>query len=132
MAETVNQGNQSTANQPERTFTQTELNAIIEDRLRRERAKYTDYESLKEKAQKFDAAEEANKTELQKTELQKARDKANALQAQLDKINSDNQIHEKVAKWMGKKSYKMSDNFIRQKCFATGVCGNTWSGCYSQ
>lgn len=68
MNETVNQEN-TTATQPEtesKTFTQEEMDAIIGERLKRERAKYVDYEALKEKADKFDAFEEANKTELQK------------------------------------------------------------------
>ena len=63
MSETVNQVNQNTNNEnsgttPERTFTQAELDAVIGERLSRERAKYVDYETLKEKASKFDKAEE--------------------------------------------------------------------------
>ena len=66
MNETVNQENTTTAEQQtERTFTQSEVNAIIADRLSRERSKYADYAALKEKAQQFDAAqkqvEEMNK-----------------------------------------------------------------------
>ena len=56
-----------------KTFTQAELDAVVKDRLKREREKYSDYEDLKAKAAKFDEAEEANKTELQKvTERAKA------------------------------------------------------------
>lgn len=56
-----------------KTFTQAELDAVVKDRLKREREKYSDYENLKAKAAKFDEAEEANKTELQKvTERAKA------------------------------------------------------------
>ena len=47
-----------------KTFTQAELDAVVKDRLKREREKYSDYEDLKAKAAKFDEAEEANKTEL--------------------------------------------------------------------
>lgn len=90
----------ATAAQPEqRTFTQTELDAIIRDRLSREREKYADYDTLKDKAQRFDAAEEAGKSE-----LQKAQEKANALQAKLDalvKANSVNEIRAKVAQETG-------------------------------
>ena len=50
------------SNEPERTFTQSELNAIIGDRLAQERKKYADYDELKGKAAKFDEAEEASKT----------------------------------------------------------------------
>lgn len=56
-----------------KTFTQAELDAVVKDRLKREREKYSDYEDLKAKAAKFDELTEANKTELQKvTERAKA------------------------------------------------------------
>ena len=48
--------------------TQQDLNRIVSERLSRERAKYSDYESLKAKAAKFDEAEEASKTELEKAQ----------------------------------------------------------------
>lgn len=95
MSETVNQDTQQTAAEPERTFTQSEMDAIIRDRLKREREKYADYDALKEKAGRFDAAEEA-----QKSELQKATERADALQAQIDSmLKADNvrKIREKVA-----------------------------------
>lgn len=63
----------------ERTFTQAELDEKIKERLRREREKYADYEELRAKAAKFDEAEEASKTE-----LQKATERAEALQKELD------------------------------------------------
>ena len=84
MAETVHQEPTTPAaegQQPERTFTQAEMNAIISDRLSRERSKYADYDDLKAKAQQFDAAQEAGKTE-----LQKANEKAAKLQEQLDSM----------------------------------------------
>ena len=62
-----------------KTFTQAELDAAIESRLTRERAKFADYETLKAKAEKFDKAEEAAKSE-----LQKAQEQAAAYKAQLD------------------------------------------------
>lgn len=67
--------------QGERTFTQSEMNAILQDRLARERGKYADYETLKAKAEQFDRAEAA-----EKTELQKASERAQRLQAQLDSL----------------------------------------------
>lgn len=82
-----------------RTFTQEEVNKILNERLGRERAKYTDYETLKDKAAKFDAAEEANKTELQKaTEL------AAKLQKQVDDFTKANElrtIRDKIAQETG-------------------------------
>lgn len=72
MAETVNQETNGTAAETQeneqRTFTQAEMNAIIQDRLTRERGKYADYETLKVKAAKFDEAEEVGKTDLQKAQ----------------------------------------------------------------
>lgn len=50
----------------EKTLSQSDVNRIVEDRLRREQAKYADYDDLKAKAAKFDEQEEANKIELQK------------------------------------------------------------------
>lgn len=69
------------------------MNAIISDRLSRERSKYADYDDLKAKAQQFDAAQEAGKTE-----LQKANEKAAKLQQQLDALNSANTLREVRAK----------------------------------
>lgn len=88
MAETSNEMmEQTTAEQQERTFTQAELDEIIKSRLAKEKAKYGDYETLQAKALKFDEMEEANKSE-----LQKATEKAEALQKQIDAMNRDNEI----------------------------------------
>lgn len=64
-----------------RTFTQTEVDAILANRLKKEREKYGDYAELKEKAGRLDAIEEANKTELQKSQERSA-----ALQKELDEL----------------------------------------------
>lgn len=60
MNETVNQETNGTAaaQQEIRTFTQAEVNAIVADRLARERAKYADYDDLKSKAAKADALQQ--------------------------------------------------------------------------
>lgn len=91
MAETVNQETTTTAagQQEERTFTQAEMNAILQDRLARERSKYADYDALKTKAEQFDAAQEAGKSE-----LQKANEKAASLQAQVESLTKANTIRE--------------------------------------
>lgn len=84
MAETVGQVTNGTAPEvleTQRTFTQAELNDIVQARLTREREKFADYDTLKEKAGKFDAAEEASKSE-----LQKATERADKLQAQLTEL----------------------------------------------
>ena len=67
---------EQTAEQPEqRTFTQAEVDAIVSDRLKRERAKYSDYDDIKAKAE----AAQSGQDDLQKqldalTEANKARD----------------------------------------------------------
>lgn len=60
MNETVNQEMNETApaQQENRTFTQDEVNAIVADRLARERAKYADYDDLKAQAGKTDALQQ--------------------------------------------------------------------------
>lgn len=83
----------------ERTFTQAELNAIIQKRVGEVSAKYENYEELKAKAQKFDEIEEQSKSE-----LQKANERADALQAELDgmkRADSVRKIREEVATEMG-------------------------------
>lgn len=83
----------------DKTFTQDEVNKIVENRLQREREKYADYSVLKEKSEKFDAMEEANKSE-----LQKALDKATSLETELTTIKKANEvreIRERVAKETG-------------------------------
>lgn len=48
--------------------TQAELDRIITERLGREKAKFADYDQVKEKAARLDTLEEQNKTELQKAQ----------------------------------------------------------------
>jgi len=58
---------------------QAQLDRIIQDRLKREREKYADYNDLKTKASEFDKIKEANQTELEKAQAraQELEDKAN-------------------------------------------------------
>lgn len=86
---------QENAEMQTRTFTQDEVNAIVGKRLAEEKGKFADYEELKAKAEKFDAAEEANKSE-----LQRAMERANNLEAELNgikKAEEVRQMREKVA-----------------------------------
>lgn len=81
-----------------KTFTQEEVNAMIGKRVNEINSKYADYESLKEKAGKYDEIQESSKTE-----LQKANDRADALQKQLEgltKANTVRETREKVSKEM--------------------------------
>ena len=97
MSETVNQ--ETTGTNEQKTFTQDEMNAIINDRLKREREKYTDYNDLKKKAELYDKYEEASKSE-----IQKATERADKLQKELDEIKQAEEIRgirEKVSNETG-------------------------------
>lgn len=77
---TVPETQETTPNPSEptaKTFTQDEVNRIIAERVKR----YANYEELKQKAEQFDKLEEEGKSE-----LQKALDKANGLQSELDAL----------------------------------------------
>ena len=90
---------QATQQTEERTFTQAELNAIIQKRIGEVSAKYENFEELKAKAQKFDEIEEQSKSE-----LQKATERADALQKELDgmkRADSVRKIREEVATELG-------------------------------
>ena len=89
----VENATQGAPAEPERTFTQSEMDAIIGERLKRDRAKYADYEELKAKAAKFDEAEEASKSE-----LQKAVEERDSLKAELDKLKAERERAELVAR----------------------------------
>ena len=96
--ETVKQGATDTE---VKTFTQEEVNGIVNERLARERTKYDgiDLDALKAKAAKLDEMEEANKTE-----LEKANARADKLEAELNSIKKAGQIREirdKVAQETG-------------------------------
>lgn len=55
------------ATPPEKTFTQAEVDRLIEERaLRETRSKFGDYDEVKRKAEEFDKLEAANQTELEK------------------------------------------------------------------
>ena len=88
-----NDATQGAPAETERTFTQAEMEAIIGERLKRERSKYADYNEIKAKAAKFDEAEEANKSE-----LQKAVEERDKLKAELDKLQAEAARAEQVAK----------------------------------
>ena len=117
--ETVNQdatlNNENTQTEEQKTFTQSELDAIVSDRLKRERGKYQDYEALKQKAEQFDKLEEANKTE-----LQKATEKATALEAELSAMKKNEEIRilrDKVAKENGIPAELLSGS-TEEECMA--------------
>ena len=90
---TVDNATQGAPAEPARTFTQAEMDAIIGDRLKRERAKYADYDELAKKAKAYDEAEEASKSE-----LQKAVEERDKYKAEIEKLQAERERAEKVAK----------------------------------
>lgn len=97
----TNQGIQKNPEQQQdpKTYTQDEVNKVVQERLARERAKFEGYEELKQKAAKFDEIEESNKTE-----LQKAQEKAAELEAKLTAFEQEKttrEMREKVAQEKG-------------------------------
>src|SRR5436190_4503809 len=50
------------------SFTQAQLDAIVRDRLARERDKYKGFDDIKRKADEYDKVSESNKTELEKAQ----------------------------------------------------------------
>lgn len=66
-----------------KTFTQEDVDRIVTKRV----ARYSDYESLKEKAAKYDEQIEAGKSD-----LQKANERADSLQKELDSIRKETEL----------------------------------------
>lgn len=89
----VENATQGAPAETERTFTQAEMDAIIGDRLKRERAKYADYDELKTKATAYDEQVEASKSE-----LQKAVEERDKLKTRLDRLEAEVKRAEVVAK----------------------------------
>ena len=80
---TQNAENQTPTPSEPQTFSQEDVNRIIAKRV----AKYSDYETLKEKAAKFDEQVEASKSD-----LQKATERADSLQAELDAMKKAEEL----------------------------------------
>lgn len=85
MDETVKQENGTEVE--EKTFTQDEVNRIVQERIIRDRKDRADYDELKAKADKFDALEEASKSE-----LQKATERAEKLEAEINTMKREKEI----------------------------------------
>ena len=106
----TNQGIQENPEQQQatKTYTQDEVNKVVQERLARERAKFEGYEELKQKAAKFDEIEES-----QKTELQKAQEKAAELEAKLTAFEQEKttrEMREKVAQEKGIPADLLTEN----------------------
>lgn len=81
--EVITQNAEAETQAEARTFTQEDVNHIVAKRV----AKYADYDTLKEKAAKYDEQVEASKSE-----LQKATERADSLQAELNALKSAAEI----------------------------------------
>ena len=66
--------------------TQDDLNKVIDERLKRERAKYADYRDLKAKAAKLDEIEKANQTEAEKAQARIAELETEMQSVRLDSL----------------------------------------------
>lgn len=86
---TAEQAGEAPKDEPQRTFTQDEVNELVERRLARERAKQGDIAELRRKAKLYDEAEEANKTETQKLSEQNQKQAARIAQLEHGKLVSD-------------------------------------------
>ena len=87
--------NAETEQAEQKTFTQDDVNRIVAKRVE----KYSDYAELKEKASKYDEQVEAGKSD-----LQKATEKAEHLQAELNAIKREAELRnmrDEVAKATG-------------------------------
>lgn len=122
--ETVNQENNTPATE-EKTFTQAELNAIVSDRLAREREKYVGFDEFKAKAEKFDAAEDAAKID-----LEKAREEAEKYKTELDAIKQAEtvrNVREKVATEKSIPANLLTGN-TEEECAAQADAILAWRG----
>ncbi len=82
-------GQQPAQQQPqpasEARFTQADLDRILDERLKRERAKYSDYDDLKKKAEDAEAA--------QKSEIEKAAERAAKAEQRLKEMERESKLH---------------------------------------
>ncbi len=75
-----------------KTFTQDELNALINERLTRERSKYVDYDALKTKAAEFDKVQQAQLSETEKLKALLAAEQAGRRDADTRRVQSLMQV----------------------------------------
>jgi hypothetical protein len=79
----------STTDEFKAPATQAELNEIVEKRLARERAKYSDYNDVKARAAKFDELEEEKKSELDKLTSKATKAEQRAIAAEQALLKSE-------------------------------------------
>ncbi|MBT1181204.1 hypothetical protein JS531_04290 [Bifidobacterium sp. CP2] len=79
-------GGDASGQTPAKSFSQTEVDAIVEKRIARVKSQYADYDELKAKAVKYDEAEDAGRSALEKAQAQAAKYKA-----QFDQLTTQRQ-----------------------------------------
>lgn len=87
------QETEPTQGKEEKTFTQAELDKIVQNRVFEERKKLENYDELKTKADELDRLKEASKTE-----LQKAQDRAAKAEKELTEFKAAEALREAKAK----------------------------------
>ena len=92
-AGTNTQATEPTQGNEGRTFTQAELDKIVQNRVYEERKKLADYDDLKAKADELDQLKEANNTE-----LQEAQDRAAKAEKDLADLKAAEALRESRAK----------------------------------
>lgn len=91
-ATTPTVGGEPQGQQPPKTFTQDELNAIISDRLAKEKAKFADYDALKTKAAEHDKAVAATLSETEKLKAALIAETAKYTEAETRRVQSLMQV----------------------------------------
>lgn len=107
--------------------TQEKFDEMVKERLARERAKFSDYDELKAKAAKFDEAEEARKSDLEKAnerinELEaaaKSREEADRLAAARAKVSEETGVPADLISGADEESMKESARAIAAFAKAT-------------
>lgn len=98
-----------------KTFTQAEIDAIVQARIARERDKYKDYEDLKAKAEAYEE-EKRQREEAEMTEAEKARKEAERLKAELESLRKQqeqNAIDSAIEEALRKENVKYIDQAKR-------------------
>lgn len=72
----------------EKTFTQAEVDKLIDQRIARERTKYSDYDDLKAKAQRLKEAEDADKSEIDKLKDRLSESESRASKAESEALRT--------------------------------------------
>jgi hypothetical protein len=73
----------------DKTFTQADLDRVVEDRLSRERKKYEGFDDLKAKATELDEIKEANASEIEKAQIKTTKAEQRAAEAEAKLLRFD-------------------------------------------